>query len=108
MLVVKSQTTAATKIQTNWQKAAAKHKYINTLVDVLCRRFLALKRIARMKRNMSTQGKHIGGKSITSKTYPVISRESSRCRADNMKRVKVDLNQMNAIELIQKWESRRR
>mmetsp|Transcript_5799 Transcript_5799/g.10981 ORF Transcript_5799/g.10981 Transcript_5799/m.10981 type:complete len:148 (+) Transcript_5799:1-444(+) len=111
--VVKSQTTAATKIQTNWRRASAKNKYINILVDVLivqsvCRRFLALKRIARIKRNMSTQGKLIGGKNITSKNYLVISREPSGRRADHMQQVEVDLNQMNAIELIQKWESRRR
>jgi Myosin heavy chain len=107
-VAIGKQTKAATTIQTVWRKSAAKHKYINTLVDILivqsvCRRFLVLKRIASMnKKNAMPQRqtqKWLGG---------IISSKDYHPRRPSVQEIDVELNQMNANELILKWESRRR
>lgn len=107
-LAIEKQTKAATTIQTVWRKSAAKHKYINTLVDILivqsvCRRFLALKRIASInkKKTMPQRQtpKRVGG---------IISSKHYHPRRPRGREVDVEVNQLNANELILKWESRQR
>jgi chorismate mutase len=120
-VAIEKQTKAATLIQTNWRKSVAKSRYINTLVDVLivqsvCRRFLVLKRIARFKKRNTTlrqSQKRIGGIISSKNNYHVSKGHLDRATVKTSSRpivreVDAELNQLNADELIRKWESRRR
>jgi chorismate mutase len=120
-VAIEKQTKAATLIQTNWRKSVAKSRYINTLVDVLivqsvCRRILVLKRIARFKKRNTTlrqSQKRIGGIISSKNNYHVSQGHLDRATVKTSSRpivreVDAELNQLNADELIRKWESRRR